>query len=279
MSSGFRDERKIYICRLQLVLVMGKIIDAHMHIFRNTKTKLMKQLKEGNIEKSLILDYYDKKDKDLGYERQKLIEIIKTEPKLVLAASYDMVKNDEKELRFIDRNMKNNNYIALKLYPGYQHVYPNERKCNRLYRLCLKHDVPVMFHSGSFGIQEGAILKYAQPIFIDDVATRFPDLKIIICHLGNPFLEQTMAVMEKNMNVYADLSGLVDDATDCSKHSKNRFESLIEYVGMERLIFGSDCDVTQENIIDYIKFVRTLIPREYREDIFYNNAKKIFKLS
>ena len=258
---------------------MGKrIIDAHAHLFRGTKAKLLKQLKEANIEKALILDYYDKKDKELGYERQALIDTIKREPKLFLAASYDVLKSDEKELRFIDRNLKNNNYIALKLYPGYQHFYPGERRCSKLYRLCMKHDAPVIFHSGSFGSQENAKIKYAQPIFLDDVATKFPGLKIVISHLGNPFLEQAMAVMEKNGNVYADLSGLVDDATDYGRHAKDSFERVVECVGTGRLIFGSDCDVTAERISDYVKFIKKIIPKECHEDVFYNNARKLFRI-
>jgi predicted TIM-barrel fold metal-dependent hydrolase len=50
--------------------------------------------------------------------------------------------------------------------------------------------------------------KYADPIYLDSVATKFPDLKIVLIHLG--FRSWTMKCIEmmgRNPNVYADISG------------------------------------------------------------------------
>ena len=36
---------------------------------------------------------------------------------------------------------------------------------------------------------------------IDDLAVDYPDLKIVICHIGNPWIKDCMEVVNKNKNV------------------------------------------------------------------------------
>jgi len=52
-------------------------------------------------------------------------------------------------------------------------------------------------------------LKYAHPLNVDDIAVDNPELKIVMCHLGNPWLIDCQQILHKNRNVHADISGLV----------------------------------------------------------------------
>ena len=52
------------------------------------------------------------------------------------------------------------------------------------------------------------------PIYIDEVAVKRPNLKIIIAHLGNPWIDETMLILNRNKNVYADISGLILNCFD-----------------------------------------------------------------
>jgi uncharacterized protein len=40
------------------------------------------------------------------------------------------------------------------------------------------------------------------------VALRYPDLKIILAHMGHPWYEDTIAVVRKQPNVYAEISAI-----------------------------------------------------------------------
>ena len=53
-----------------------------------------------------------------------------------------------------------------------------------------------------------APIRYAHPLLMDEVAMRYPDLKIIMAHLGHPWTVDTAVVVRKHPNVYADISGL-----------------------------------------------------------------------
>ncbi len=50
-------------------------------------------------------------------------------------------------------------------------------------------------------------LKYSNPLYLDDVAVDFPDMKIIMAHPSFPWQEEALAVAQHKPNVYIDLSG------------------------------------------------------------------------
>lgn len=74
--------------------------------------------------------------------------------------------------------------------------------------IAIEYDVPVMFRPGDTYAPTGRV-KYSRPLHIDDVAADFPELKIVICHVGNPWIKDCMEMVYKNQNGYADISGLV----------------------------------------------------------------------
>lgn len=50
-------------------------------------------------------------------------------------------------------------------------------------------------------------LKYSNPMYMDDVAVDFPEMKIILAHPSFPWQEEALAVAQHKPNVYIDLSG------------------------------------------------------------------------
>ena len=74
--------------------------------------------------------------------------------------------------------------------------------------LAARHGLPVVFHTGDT-YSPRAKLRYARPLLIDDVAVDHPDTRFVLAHLGNPWLTDAAEVVYKNVNVWADLSGLV----------------------------------------------------------------------
>lgn len=84
-------------------------------------------------------------------------------------------------------------------------MHPMHSKAMELYKWAQKSRVPVFFYNSSKLPQE-AVLDYSQPVLIDQVAREYPELKIIIGNAGRPFVDQTIAVIGKNPNVYATIS-------------------------------------------------------------------------
>lgn len=128
---------------------------------------------------------------------------------------------------------------GVKLGPIYAGFDPTDPKLDPLYSGCVKHNLPVLVHVGTSFVRFGP-LEWSRPILIDSVARRFPDLKIIMAHLGHPWEGETIAVARKHPHVYADVSAL---------HYRpwQFYHSLMlaqEYGAMRKLLFGSDYPFT-----------------------------------
>src|ERR1019366_620538 len=77
-----------------------------------------------------------------------------------------------------------------------------------LYRAAQSNGIPVMFHTGT-SIFPGARNKYGDPIYIDDVAVDFPDLKIVLAHGGRPlWMNTAFFLVRRHANVYLDISSI-----------------------------------------------------------------------
>ena len=83
--------------------------------------------------------------------------------------------------------------------------HPAHSRAMQFYELAQELSLPVFFHNGGH-LGPEAVLDYAQPYLLDEVARGFPALKIVIGTMGAPFVEQTFSMVAKHENVYADLT-------------------------------------------------------------------------
>jgi uncharacterized protein len=124
---------------------------------------------------------------------------------------------------------------GLVLYCSQWGIHPTNSRNMRLYESAVELSLPVFFHNAGYDITQGAVLDYAQPYHLDEVAREFPSLKIIIGNMGFPFVEQTLLLVSKHKNVYADL-------TIKPKNIWQTYNTVIsahEYGVMDKLLFGS----------------------------------------
>ena len=113
--------------------------------------------------------------------------------------------------------------------------HPAHSQAMRLYEAVQEVRLPIFFHNGSHALSAKAILEYAQPYLLDEVARAFPKLKIVIGNMGVPFVEQTLSMVAKHENVFADLTirpGKIWQTYNIvvAAHERNV---------MDRLLFGS----------------------------------------
>lgn len=185
-------------------------------------------------------------------------------------------------LEMVEKYFQKDACVGLKLYPGYCPYYVYDKIYFPFYELAEKYLKPVAIHSGETS-RSDAFLKYSHPLTLDEVAAKFPNVTFILCHFGNPWLADAAAVMSKNPNVVADLSGILvgnPNITEFLKENKTYFDYLkmwLSYVNnYERFLFGTDWPII--NIPVYIQFISELIPKKYHDMVFYENAKRIYKL-
>ena len=106
-----------------------------------------------------------------------------------------------------------------------------------------------------------------------------PGVKIIICHLGNPWILDCQEILYKTKNVYADISGLFYGvpSREYMKLLVSKVKELFNYVSNpHRVIFGTDWPIS--DIRSYLKLVSKLgLSQTDMELLMFENANKIFK--
>ncbi len=129
---------------------------------------------------------------------------------------------------------------GFKFHPNLQAFFPNDRTAYPLYEVIAEAGLPALFHSGHSGIGTGLpgggglLLKYSNPMCLDDVAADFPDLQIVLAHPSFPWQDEAISVCLHKANVWIDLSGW----------SPKYFPpQLVQYASTQlrtKVLFGSD---------------------------------------
>jgi predicted TIM-barrel fold metal-dependent hydrolase len=112
--------------------------------------------------------------------------------------------------------------------------HPAHSKAMRFYESAQELGLPVFFHNGG-SLGPEAVLAYAQPYLLDEAAREFRALKIVIGTMGIPFVEQTLSMVAKHENVYADLTIRPNNIWQVY----NMVAAAHECGVMDKLLFGS----------------------------------------
>jgi len=159
-----------------------RIINSHTHLMsKDDKTgynggipELIRDMEKSGIEKSIILAG-GKDQKPI----KKLIEKIGKDKRFSFVYTMDLSKNIKKQEKEIDYLFKSGDIKGVKVELGYNYIMPDDKKLFGIYNVCLKYDLPVIFHTGDTlaGVVDKPKLIYSHPINIDSLAVEFPKLK------------------------------------------------------------------------------------------------------
>ncbi len=280
-------KRKIKVTLGEEKKTLKMIIDVHTHInnyhedrvvsLEDSLNKLTDTMAESGVDYSLVLSSY--KVTDHRPSTRKVVEAIAGRNNLGVVSGISYLNYTHRDVREIGEFLENGLIKGLKFYPGYEPFYPNDTRLKLWYEMAIEYDVPVMFHSGDTYAPTGKV-KYSHPLHIDDLAVDYPKLKIVICHIGNPWVKDCMEVVYKNDNVHADISGLVlgDFNDKFERYMKKEIEELITYAGDPNyLLFGTDWPIS--NMKSYLKFMDQLdLADDKKELILWKNAADLFKI-
>jgi predicted TIM-barrel fold metal-dependent hydrolase len=144
--------------------------------------------------------------------------------------------NWQREMQFGHEELR---LRGIKLLPMYANFRPDDDLLNPLWTYATRHNLPVLLHTGTTFISE-APLECTLPRHLDAVAIRYPQVKLILAHLGHPYEGECVAVIRKHFNVYADCSAL---------HYRpfQLYHSLMlvqEYGVWDKVLFGTDYPFT-----------------------------------
>jgi len=277
-------------------LALGRIIDAHVHCSGGRKDDLLRPYAKLNGLR------YDLKELLETMERHGVASALLLSPpvgKGVPLANVEVVKLCEKSRDALfpvftvepkDAAVKEALRLAdgqrgfvkgFKIWLGYRKVFARDEVFRPLYDYAEEHKLPVLFHTGDTASSTGS-LAHAHPLTLDEVANEREDLRIVICHVGNPWILDTAELLYKHTNVYADISGLVVGGGGYSREYMrmlaDRIGDAVYYAGgAEKLIFGTDYPVeTHEDGLALVSMLR--VTRADKEKILWRNASRLYSI-
>jgi uncharacterized protein len=123
--------------------------------------------------------------------------------------------------------------------PASQDFHPADSRAMRVYEAAEKLGMPILLHAGG-QFTDQSKLEFARPYLLDEVARSFPKLRLVIAQMGQPFIEETICMLGKHRNVFADVSGLLSRPWQ----AYNTMVSATQAGVIDKMLFGSDFPYT-----------------------------------
>ena len=174
----------------------------------------------------------------------------------------------------VERAVKELGLRGFKFFPNGQRFFPNEREYYPIWEAIEAMGVPIITHSGHAGVGSGRPggggikLRYSNPMWWDEVAADFPNLKIILAHPSWPWLEEQISMLVHKTNVFMDISGwsprYFPEVLVREMHTRLR----------DKVLYGSDHPAVH---VDrwWNDWEELAVDDSIKQGIFLDNAKRV----
>ena len=125
--------------------------------------------------------------------------------KFVGFAAVDPRRRDAMEL--LEHAIEDLGLKGVKFGPIYNGVSPLDPRMEPVYRYCVKNNLPLTMHMGTT-FAENAPIEYGRPLAVDEIASRYPDVKLIMAHMAHPWSDECIVIARKRSNVYCEVSAI-----------------------------------------------------------------------
>ncbi len=198
---------------------------------------------------------------DPNYEQanKAIADLIKSHPDRFLGYGRVNPNWGRQAVQELDRCLGDYGLHGIKLHPEWESFFPtNSALVHPLMELARKHKVPVLFHTGYFP---------SEPALFIELALAFPDITIIMGHMGGRLTGDALIAAKKAPNLVLETSGVIYGLADAMKA-----------VGVERFIFGSNCPFEFPGL-QLEKIQRTQeIPDDKKALLLGGNSARIHRL-
>ncbi len=158
-------------------------------------------------------------------------------------------------------------------------VPPNDSALAPYFALAAELDVPVLIHVECFGPDlPGFRSASGNPLLLEKVLVRHPNLRIYVENTGYPFLEEMIALMSQYPQLYGDLSTITWVLPRSAFY--RYLKGLVDAGVGKRLMFGSDQMRWPEAIGWAVQAIEEapFLSENQKRDIFYGNAARFLRI-
>ncbi len=172
-------------------------------------------------------------------------------------------------VREIRRCVDELGFKGIRVLPWLWGSPPTDRRFYPVYTACCDLGIPFCTQIGHTGPLMPS--EVGRPIYLDQVALDFPELRIVGGHIGYPWTDEAIAVATKHENVFIDTSA----------YTVRRYPAvLVEYLkshGRRKVLFGTNYPMIEP--AQALANLDSLQLTEQVQDLFLaGNARRVFNL-
>jgi len=185
---------------------------------------------------------------------------------------------------------------GVKLHPGMFSFFPDDEQYWPLYQKCQELGLPIVADSGlwptspvlaSFPMpvieqDQKPPIDYGEPKNFVKIPEAFPDLTLVLAHLGSAWWDERVELAQKYPNVFFDTSqgfSAVDMLPVTPRRSLAEEDAVrvMRRIGMERIMFGTDFPaVSAQPQLEQV--LRLPLTEEEKQLVLSDNAERILRL-
>ncbi|MFX1366730.1 MAG: amidohydrolase family protein [Promethearchaeota archaeon] len=282
--------------KLQDILIAtAKQLKFDYHLILNgTPERLIPEMNEAGIDKTVIfgLDYEFRFRGKIGYKEFNDIVAgyVNDYPDRLIGFAAIDPRRGEAATQELERCVEELGFSGVKLWTltGF---YPDDPKFYPFYKRVEELGSVLLYHTGMGPSM--TYLKYCRPEYVDTVAVDFPKIKIIMAHMGDPWINEAIAVATKNPNVYIDISAWEPVFKMAPFAFLQTLVQAKQSCGIDKILFGSDWPMFTPilSLEKWVKGIKTMklppplklmglpeFTEEEKNKILGGNATKIFGL-
>lgn len=236
------------------------IIDFHQH----PSLGVHELMQQNDITVSVLLPDVDTNDLVLKWTRKwpgQFVPFYRVDLSDPVKAAEDLVEA-----------VKQRGHRGIKFQPLVQRFYAHEQRLRPIFAQASELGIPVLFHSGVVAFEKH-YAHYGNCVYVDELATEFPQLKIVIAHMGGNYHFEALVIAEKHENIYLDTAYLHFFCNRALPKIRpiDLIKRAIEFVGPDKVLYG--CEGTRPSLI-----LDSDIHEPHKKLILWQNAKKLLDL-
>jgi uncharacterized protein len=158
---------------------------------------------------------------------------------------------------FVKRAIEEWGAKGLKLHPG-AGFNPEEKETLKLIASIADYGLPVIVHTGHSIAPTSS--RYCDPIYLDNMLLKFPEINFIAAHVTNGYQEQLLSFGRQRPNLFTDISQTQDIAATDFPRFARIMRQAVDSLGPERVLFGTDAPLTWQSLpeIGFVTAIRNL---------------------
>lgn len=255
----------------ELICRMERALGGSLPSFESIETMLQK-MDEANVDKVFITQTkmwsYRNKWMYMDTQLDEVTQYTGRYPdRFVGLAGYNPFRIPE-SLREIEVGVKEHGFRGV-----YIHIYGfdiplSDRKMYPLYAKCVELDIPVSMQVGH--VLEGMPSEHGRPMHLDQIASDFPDLKMVGAHTGWPWVEELISACYKWENIYFGIDAWMP------KYLKPEIVQFIgSRLGQDRCLWGTNGLSWKESLA---QLEQLKLREEAKRNLLRDNAIRLFRL-